>query len=100
MKNAVINLSICLSDIPKDKIKVSERNGKAYLSVNIRPRKEADSFGNDIYAIVSQTKEQRDANEEKIYVGNGQYVQFTGNTPDDVNEMPPAPPEILDDLPF
>lgn len=28
MKDALINLSICLSEIPKERIKVSEKNGK------------------------------------------------------------------------
>ena len=60
MENAVINLSICLSDLPKEKIQKA-KNGKLYININIRKRKEPDQFGQDVYATVQQTKEEKEA---------------------------------------
>lgn len=101
MQNAVINLSLCLSDIPKDKIKQSEKNGKKYLSVNIRMKKDGkDQYGQDIYAIVAQTKDERAAGVEKIYIGSGEYVTFSAGDPT-ATELEAAPVAYnTDDLPF
>lgn len=101
MKNALINLSICLSDIDKTKIKVHE-NGKKYLNITIAGKKDGvDQYGNDTYAFISQTKEEKEAQEKKTFLGNGRYVEFK----DDVtrtNEMPNYVPSAnpADDLPF
>ena len=65
MKNALINLSICLSDIDKTKIKQHE-NGKKYLNITIAGKKDGvDQDGNDTYAFISQTKEEKEAQEKK-----------------------------------
>ena len=95
-KNALINLSICLSDIPKDKIKKSEKNGKLYLSIAVLPRNEPDQYGQDAYAIINQSKEERTANTPRIYIANGKVVTFN----DKPEDMPPAPVSYIDDLPF
>jgi hypothetical protein len=97
MKNAAINLSICLSDIPKEKIKVSEKNGKKYLNISIAGKKEKDQFGNDVYAFVSQTKEEREAKADKSYIGDGTYIEFT-NAVKQVEQMETS--QNNDDLPF
>ncbi len=95
MDNSMINLSICLSDIPKNRIKKAS-NGKLYIGVSIRKRKEPDQFDQDIYAYVQQSKEEREAKEEKQFVGNGKLINFTQN----VSEMAPASADDTDDLPF
>lgn len=48
--NQSINLygSICLSDIPKELI-TTARNGKKYLNVEVRPRREPSAYGNTHY---------------------------------------------------
>lgn len=65
-------LSICLSDIPKEKIQVSEKNGKMYVNVIVTDRREPDKFGNDATVYMSQTKEEREAKADKEYIGQGQ----------------------------
>lgn len=95
----LINGFICLSDIPKDKIRVSE-NGKKYLSVCIAERREPDKFDNTHTIYVSQSKEERDAKADKYYIGSGRAYnpQLTAATPEAVEHMPAA--EEVDDLPF
>lgn len=98
MPNAVINLSICLSDIPKDKIKSSEKNGRLYLNVTIVGRKELDQFGNNITAFVSQTKDERSAKADKEYIGAGTYVGFSDAAAEE--NLQPMSELQADDLPF
>ena len=51
----IINFSICLSDIPKDKITHPD-NGKAYLRLCISPMKNSDSWGNTHTVYVDEFK--------------------------------------------
>ena len=41
----MINISICLTDLPKDKITVSEKNGKKYINIVCDKRKEPSACG-------------------------------------------------------
>lgn len=95
----IINLSVCLSDLPKDKIKLAD-NGKKYISLTVRDLQNADSYGNTHTLFVSQTKEEREAKANRTYVGRGKEVVFRATTPsvEDVESLPVA--EDLDDLPF
>lgn len=95
----IINLSVCLTDLPKDKIKLAE-NGKKYISLTLRDLQNADAYGNTHTLFVSQTKEEREAKANRTYVGRGKEVVFRAATPtiEDVESLPAA--ENLDDLPF
>lgn len=95
----IINLSVCLTDLPKDKIKLAD-NGKKYISLTIRDLKTVDAYGNTHTLFVSQTKEEREAKANCTYVGRGKEVVFRAATPtiEDVESLPAA--ENLDDLPF
>ena len=95
----IINLSVCLTDLPKDKIKLAE-NGKKYISLTIRDLQTVDAYGNTHTLFVSQTKEERDAKANRTYVGRGKEVVFRAATPtiEDVESLPSA--ENLDDLRF
>jgi hypothetical protein len=86
---ALINVSVCLSDIPEWARKKSE-NGKWYCSLTVADRKEKDKYENTHTVYVNKTKEQREANPEKHYVGNGKAVSF--------DQPKAAEPET--DLPF
>jgi hypothetical protein len=66
--------SICLSDIPKEKI-TEAKNGKKYLNLTLWVNDTADQYGNIGSIQVSQTKEQRDAQEKKQYIGNFKQPQ-------------------------
>ncbi len=74
----MINVSICLTDIPKDKITKSEKNGKQYLSIIVDERKEADTYGNTHTAYISQSKEEREQGVKRVYIGNGKEYKFNG----------------------
>lgn len=75
----LISISVCLSDLPKDKITTSEKNGKKYISLIVDERKEADNYGNTHSVAVSQTKEEREAKEKKVYCGQGKAFNFNAS---------------------
>lgn len=101
LSNALISISLDLSAIPKDKIKVSDKNGRMYLNITVTGRKEPDQFGNDITVYVSQPKEEREAKADKQYIGAGKYFSFIeDNSPAAVEQMQEASQQHIDDLPF
>ncbi|MDR0573024.1 MAG: hypothetical protein LBG96_03160 [Tannerella sp.] len=57
----LINISVCLTDLPKDKIKLAA-NGKKYINLCLSGRKETGKYGETHTLFVSQTKEERQAN--------------------------------------
>ena len=66
---------------------------------------QASKFGQNVSAYVSQTKEQRDADMPKFYVGNGKTFWSKGETPvpqrEEQQQAPqPVASENDDDLPF
>ena len=94
----MITISLCLSDLPKDKIKQAA-NGKKYINLILSERKQVGSYGETHTLTVSKTKEEREAGEATVYVGNGQqWVRNDSVTPEKIDEMPAA--SNNDDLPF
>ena len=101
---SIIKTSIDLNKIPKDKIYVGKK-GK-YLPVTITINDELDQFGNNGPIIVEQTKEEREAKVDKVYLGNVKVIWTNG---DNVAAAPregqpqqaaATVPEPADDLPF
>ena len=101
---SIIATSIDLTKIPKDKI-IQGKKGK-YLPVTITLNDELDQFGNNGPVVVQQTKEERDAKAEKVYLGNVKVVwtndQNVGVAPKEGQAAPvqQAAAEPVDDLPF
>jgi hypothetical protein len=96
----MITISLCLSDIPKEKIKKAD-NGKLYINLCVTKRKEPTAYGVDYNVMVSKTKEEREAKAETIYCGSG--IEYKPKpeapiTPQAIDEMQVA--EEIDDLPF
>jgi hypothetical protein len=90
---------VCLSEIPKDRIKKSDKNNKSYCQIVIDERKELDKFGNTHTLYMNQTKEERADKVSKVYVGGGKELVFgskqtTTKQPDSVQS------DYEDDLPF
>jgi hypothetical protein len=56
-----VNIDICLSDLPKDWIKKSEKNGKSYIKLTVSKRKEADKYGNSHSVTVNTFKPEKQA---------------------------------------
>jgi len=90
------NGSICLSDIPKEKVTTSEKNGKKYLNINVWVNDELDQYGNIGSIQLSQSKAEREAGEKKVYIGNIKQPQ-AATTP---QNAAPVTNAVVDDLPF
>ena len=98
-------ISVCLSDIPKEKIFTAD-NGKKYATLDVvitdEVRSKTFDDGNTVedqgWVSVYQTKEQRESGEEKAYVGKVKWA----NSPQQSNEPVPAGDMSDDsgDLPF
>ena len=71
----MIVTSICLSDIPEDKITTAS-NGKKYVNIVVDQRKEKDQYDNTHTVYMSQSKDERQAKVPKKYVGNGKEYTF------------------------
>ena len=74
---SIINASINLNNIPKDKIYVGKK-GK-YLPITITLNDELDQFGNQGPVVVEQTKEERETKTDKTYLGNVKVVWTNGS---------------------
>lgn len=94
----LINVSICVSDIPKDRIKQAN-NGKKYIDVCVSELRKPDAYENTHCVFMRQSKEEREAGKDRIFIGKGKAVQFRT-----APEMPVSPEQALpaepDDLPF
>ena len=88
----MLKLSICLSDIPKEKI-TTAKNGKKYVALVVWENREQDKYGNT--HSVQMNKENKE--EPTKYVGNG--VDYDKRKPTDQTETPQSSGEH-DDLPF
>jgi hypothetical protein len=91
--------SICLTDIPKDKITTSEKNGKKYLNIAIWVNDEKDTYGNDGSIQVQQTKDEREAKAPRTYIGNVRKPAPAAEQPAHPAGAVAAAP-VTDDLPF
>jgi hypothetical protein len=101
---SIIATSINLNSIPKDKI-IEGKKGK-YLPITITLNDEVDQFGNQGPVVVQQSKEEREAKVEKVYLGNVKVVWTNGDNvevaPRENAQAPPQPQAVeqVDDLPF
>ena len=95
----MIPISLCLSEIPKGKIKQA-KNGKMYCNLVVVERREKGQFDETHYVAVSQTKEERESGFDKIYCGSGKEYnpQPQQPTPEAIDDMPPIGSD--DGLPF
>jgi len=99
---SIIATSINLNNIPKDKI-IEGKKGK-YLPITITLNDETDQFGNQGPVVVQQSKEERDAKVEKVYLGNVKVVWTNdvnvGVAPKQDQPVKAAAAAPVDDLPF
>jgi hypothetical protein len=94
----MIIADICLSDIPAEN-RTQGKNGKWYTKVVVDERKQPDQYGNTHSVYMNQTKEQREAKETKVYVGNGKELVFGGAAKKpDYEQLPDQ--KSSDGLPF
>ena len=93
---SLVNISICLSDLPKEKIKKAN-NGKVYINLCVASRKEVSEFGETHTVFVSQTKGEREGGNKIVFVGGGKEFVPQSVSAESVENMPVAG---VDDLPF
>lgn len=96
-------MSICISDIPKERILIHE-NGKKYLMLETWDNDEPDKYDNDFSVSIALNKEEVEKSKSgekinRIYLGNGRIWEPINKmreaTEDDIAKM-----EEDDDLPF
>lgn len=94
----IINISIDVKMISKEKIKVNA-NGSHYYSMTVMERKEPDNYGNTHYVVESQSKDERAAKAPKNYLkSSGKEFVFGGDAQVASNDV--TLDDGDDDLPF
>lgn len=96
-ENQALNFSICLSDIPENKIKTHPQDGKKYVYLEIRKKQQKDEYGQDHNAAIAQTNKDREDGNKKIFVGNGELYAYKTEKETDTGRTPQAlgPDEVL-----
>lgn len=94
----MINISICLTDLPKNKITTSDKNGKKYINITVDALKEKDQYGKTHSCYITRTKGEREANEKKVFVGNGREYVFEAKS--EAKAEAKSEPIPSGDLPF
>jgi len=71
----MINLSINLSKLPKEKM-TKDKNGNSWINLVVAERKEKSEYGETHTIYVSRSKQERDEKQKIIYCGTGkQYFE-------------------------
>lgn len=91
----IISVSIDLNKLDKSRI-VEGKNGSKYYNFTINVNDEKDQYGNDASVTISQTAEERQAEAQRTFVGNGRVV-WSNNSSKQNNSQPK---EEIDDFPM
>jgi hypothetical protein len=98
----ILNLSIDSKRFSKNDLK----NGQ-YLNVTIAINDETNQYGQNVSAWLAQSKEERDEDAERVYVGNGKTIWTDGKISvegkDDKKKAPAKKKPVKkdeDDLPW
>jgi len=74
--SAIVNFSLDLSKLPKEKM-IKGKKG-TYINLSLSVSNETTKFGKNASISVAQSKEEREAEQEKLYVGSGKVVWTDG----------------------
>ena len=72
--SAIVNFSLDLSKLPKEKM-IKGKKG-TYINLSLSVNDQTNDFGQNASVFISQTKEEK--GEKKNYVGNGKVVWTDG----------------------
>ena len=75
--SAIANVSLRVDKLPKEKF-LKGKDGAVYYNFTISINDDTNQFGQNVTAIDSQTKEEREAKKPKNYLGNGNVVWTDG----------------------
>ena len=100
---SIIKANLNLAAIPKDKIYKGKKG--SYLPITITINDELGNYGDNGPIIVEQSKEEREAKVDKVYLGNVKVVWTNGENvaaaPRDGKPQQAVPAKTVDDdLPF
>ncbi|MDR2146414.1 MAG: hypothetical protein LBE91_08155 [Tannerella sp.] len=70
-----LTISICLSDLPKEKIKEFGSDRKKWIDLTCVKRRQVGKDGDTHFICVKQTKEEREAKAPVIYVGRAKEYE-------------------------
>jgi len=76
--SSLINVNLNLQKLPKEKF-VQGKKG-VYYNFTISVNDETNQFGNNVVMYDSQTKEEREAKKDKVYIGDGKVVWTNGSS--------------------
>jgi hypothetical protein len=76
--SSLINVNLNLQKLPKEKF-VQGKKG-VYYNFTISVNDETNQFGNNVVMYDSQTKEEREARKDKVYIGDGKVVWTNGSS--------------------
>lgn len=93
----LINVKIDVNKIDKSRLFTGEKG--TYLNIVVSELQQPDQYGNTHSIYMQQTKEEREARQPKIYLGNGRALNFDSTQPA-APSQPPAQGNDDDSLPF
>ena len=100
--SAIVNFSLDLTKLPKEKM-IKGKKG-TYINLSLNVNDQTNQYGKNASVIVSQSKEEREAKQDRLYVGNGRVIWTDGTikTAEQNEELTSATqqPDRDDDLPF
>ena len=94
--SSIINIKIDVNKITKGKLFKGEKGTYANLTVAANRAGESE-YGDTHHVFESQSKDEREAGTDRVYVGNGKEFHFNGGT---TTTTPTPEPVMDDDLPF
>ena len=95
---ALINAKIDVTKLTKSKLYKGEKG--TYANIVIADLKGGeDDYGNTHTIYEAQSKEEREAGTDRVYLGSGKMFTFNGNG-SAKSESTPEPVGIDDDIPF
>lgn len=94
--NAQINKSKLQGLVHYTNKRTNEESVNITISLNDTP----DQYGNNASIWISQTKEERDAKAQKVYLGNGKVIYDSNMPRQNAPEFPKEAPTTSTDLPF
>ena len=98
--SAILNLNLRVDKLPKEKF-VKGKDGAVYYNLTVSINDDTNQFGQNVTAIDSQTKEEREAKKPKTYLGNGSVVWNDGKiTSATKKDVVAKEEETADNLPF
>ena len=97
--SSIINVKIDVTKLTKDRLFKGEKGTYANLTISAYMDGE-NQYGDTHCVYESQSKEEREAKMDKVYVGNGKEFTFGGTHGETKTAPRPEPVTADEDLPF